>query len=71
MLTKFQTTKAKLTVVVESESGLCARMEFEKPEYHLQLGSFPVIGTINVRGQQKPIYRLMNMNKCAILQSLV
>lgn len=60
---RVETTKAKLTVVVESESGLCARMEFEKPEYHLQLGSFPVIGTINVRGQQKPIYRLMNMNK--------
>ncbi|KAK6060717.1 hypothetical protein COOONC_01620 [Cooperia oncophora] len=60
---RLETTKAKLTVVVESESGCCSRMEFEKPEYHLQMGSFPVIGTINVRGQQKPNYRLMNMNK--------
>ncbi|VDL70423.1 unnamed protein product [Nippostrongylus brasiliensis] len=60
---RVETTVAKLTVVVESEADLCARMEFEKPEYHLQLGSLPVIGTINVRGQQKPSYRLMNMNK--------
>ncbi|PIO76960.1 cadherin domain protein [Teladorsagia circumcincta] len=63
---RVETTKAKLTVVVETESGCCSRMEFEKQEYHLQMGSFPVIGTINVRGQQKPNYRLMNMNKLVI-----
>ncbi|RCN25056.1 hypothetical protein ANCCAN_29234 [Ancylostoma caninum] len=42
-------------------------MEFEKPEYHLQMGSLPVLGTISVRGQQRPSYRLMNMNKYFIV----
>ncbi|KAK5979953.1 Cadherin-89D [Trichostrongylus colubriformis] len=60
---RIETAKAKLTVVVDTESSCCSRMEFEKPEYHLQMGSLPVIGTINVRGQRKPTYRLMNMNK--------
>ncbi|KAK6759743.1 hypothetical protein RB195_021358 [Necator americanus] len=60
---RIETTKAKLTVVVETESDCCAQMEFEKPEYHLQIGSLPVLGTISVRGQQKPNYRLMNLNQ--------
>ncbi|EPB65349.1 cadherin domain protein, partial [Ancylostoma ceylanicum] len=64
---RLETTKAKLTVVVETESDCCARMEFEKPEYHLQMGSLPVLGTISVRGQQRPTYRLMNMNKYFIV----
>ncbi|VDM75945.1 unnamed protein product [Strongylus vulgaris] len=59
---RMETTKAKLTVVIETESDCCARMEFEKSEYHLQMGSLPVLGTISVRGQQRPHYRLMNLN---------
>nr|CDJ82719.1 Cadherin domain containing protein [Haemonchus contortus] len=64
---RIETTKAKLTVVVDNESGCSSKMEFETQEYHLQMGSFPVIGTIKVRGQQKPNYRLMNMNKYFII----
>ncbi|KHJ94880.1 hypothetical protein OESDEN_05183 [Oesophagostomum dentatum] len=60
---RIETTKAKLTVVIETEMDCCARMEFEKPEYHLQMGSLPVLGTISVRGQQRPNYRLMNLNQ--------
>ncbi|CAJ0610318.1 unnamed protein product [Cylicocyclus nassatus] len=60
---RIETTKAKLTVLIETESDCCARMEFEKPEYHLQMGSLPVLGTISVRGQQRPSYRLMNLNQ--------
>ncbi|VDM60259.1 unnamed protein product [Angiostrongylus costaricensis] len=60
---RIEAAKAQLIVIVETESDYCARMEFEKSEYHLQIGSLPVLGTINVRGQKKPDYKLMNMNK--------
>uniref|UniRef100_A0A0K0DRX6 Efflux RND transporter periplasmic adaptor subunit n=1 Tax=Angiostrongylus cantonensis TaxID=6313 RepID=A0A0K0DRX6_ANGCA len=60
---RIETAKAQLIVIVETESDYSARMEFEKSEYHLQIGSLPVIGTINVRGREKPNYKLMNMNK--------
>uniref|UniRef100_A0A1I7XLB3 CA domain-containing protein n=1 Tax=Heterorhabditis bacteriophora TaxID=37862 RepID=A0A1I7XLB3_HETBA len=61
-----ETATALVTVVIDTQDYCESKLEFEKSEYHLQIGSFSVLGTVKLKRQTSPKYKLMNMNQRSV-----